>query len=203
MKWVDSADRGQSQLNDRHAAFRFVHACIADSSSRVIRNAATRMKLLDTGQTLLPVSINSGSEPPDNSYVVSPLTTYSGYALDEVRRMNRPWLGWPLTRLIGPLGRRLEAAQIDRLVQVNNWLLSTNLYPVDWHGSEIQELRDFMTGEFPDHAISFRSLNRFSNAELIDRLSALGFIAIPSRQVYLFDARDGRQSKFLQRFQTT
>jgi hypothetical protein len=42
-------------------------------------------------------------------------------------------------------------------------------------------------------------LNLFSNAGLIERLRGLGYLAIPSRQVYLFDAREGEAAGFLQR----
>jgi hypothetical protein len=116
--------------------------------------------------------------------------------------MNRPWVSWPAKRLINLVGRRLIAARIDRLVQVNNWLLSTNLYPCAWDGLDLGEVKRFMVDSFPDHAIAFRSLNRFSNGVLIDRLKSMGFVAIPSRQVYIFDARDGDKSNFLRRHNT-
>jgi hypothetical protein len=200
MKWAIATSLRDSLPGDRDGhALPYVHRCIAESSTAMIRNVDTRMKVLDTGNVSLPVSINSGEDMVDNSYVVSPLTTYTGYATDEVLRMNRPWVAWPLVRLINPIGRLLQAANIDRLVQVNNWLLSTNLYPVNWDGRDLQDVKDFVHGEFPDHAISFRSLNQFSNADLIGQLKSLGFIAVPSRQVYLFDAREGIQSSFLRR----
>jgi hypothetical protein len=160
------------------------------------------MKLLDTGRFIFPVSVNNGDEPANNSYVVSPLTTYTGYAVDELRRMDRPLVSWPANRIINFVGRRLKAARIDQLVQINNWLLSTNLYPCNWDGGDLAELKHFMIDSFPEHAIAFRSLNRFSNATLIDRLKSLKFVAIPSRQVYLFDARDGKKAEFLGRHNT-
>jgi hypothetical protein len=168
-----------------------------------IRNVATRMRLLDTGRHLFPVSINDGGEPPDNSYVVSPLTTYTGYADYEIGQFGQaqghPLLAWPLRLLVRGIGGWLQRAQIDRIVQVNNWLLSTNLYPPDWTGDDLPEITRLLVETCPDHAIGFRSLNRHSNAALIERLMALGYIAIPSRQVYLFDGHDGPASTFLRR----
>jgi hypothetical protein len=145
MKWASAALLSESFPGERAGhTLQYVHRCIAESSVAMIRNVDTQMKVLDTGNTVLPVSVNSGAEMVDNSYVVSPLTTYTGYATDEVLRMNRPWVAWPLVRLINPVGRLLRTANIDRLVQVNNWLLSTNLYPVDWDGSDLRDVKEFM-----------------------------------------------------------
>ncbi len=164
-----------------------------------IGNVATRMRLLDTGAHLMPVSVNDGGEGPDNSYVVSPLTAYTGYADYEIGRLERPWLAWPLRRLVRAAGGWLERARIDRIVQVNNWLLSTNLHPPDWDGADLAEITRLLVAAWPDHAIGFRSLNRRDNPDLIGRLEALGYLPIPSRQVYLFDGRDGDRSAFLRR----
>lgn len=167
-----------------------------------IANVSTRLQLLQCGEQLFPLSINDGDEAPDNSYVVSPLTTYIRYASYELAQIGRPWLSWPLQQLLRSISHWLQQAELDRLVQVNNWLLSTNLYPPDWQGGEIATLTRFLCSQFPRHAIGLRSLNRFSNAQLIDRLLACGYVAIPSRQVYLFDGRAGQQSAFLQRHNT-
>ena len=52
-----------------------------------IGNVETRTKILDTGAHLFPVTINDGGEQADNSYVTSPLTTYTGYAEFEIARL--------------------------------------------------------------------------------------------------------------------
>ncbi|MDO5693908.1 MAG: GNAT family N-acetyltransferase [Pseudomonadota bacterium] len=164
-----------------------------------IGNVQTQMQLLKTDQHLFPVSINHGDESAANCYVVSPLTTYTHYAQYEIRQLHRPWLTWPLMLLSQALGRWLQSAQIDRLVQVNNWLLSTNLYPPDWHGHDVPAITRLLCHAFPDHAIGFRSLNRISNPDVLAQLESLGYVAVPSRQVYLFDARMGTDAPFLQR----
>lgn len=167
-----------------------------------INNVATRMALLDLGACQFPVSINDGGERPDNSYVVSPLTAYTGYADYELAQLGRPWLAWPLQKLAAGVGRHLELQRIDRIVQINNWLLSTNLYPPEWQGEELAAITQLFRTRFPGHAFGFRSLNRFSNPLLLDKLVALGYVSVPSRQVYLFDGRAGRQSPFLRKHNT-
>lgn len=195
---------GENPQQTYHDAFSsatlaYVKNCIGNPDIQAIRNIRTRLLALDSGSHLFPVSVNDGGELENNSYVVSPLNAYTGYAHEELRRLQHPWLTAPLGVLINIVGMLLKAAQIDRLVQVNNWLLSTNVYPPGWQGEELPAMTDFLVNRFPDHAISFRSLNRFSNEALIERLLSLGYVAIPSRQVYLFDARAGDQAPFSRR----
>ena len=176
-------------------ATAYVTAAITQGDEPFIRNVRTELRGFAVGEHLLPVTINDATVP-ENSYVVSPLTAYSGYAEAELPKLQRPWMERPLRNLIRSLGRYLERQKIDRIVQVNNWMLSTNLYPPDWSGSELEEITSHLVAEFPDHVIGFRSLNRVSNAELIERLKSLGYWLVPSRQVYLFDARQGADSEF-------
>ncbi|QXG50002.1 hypothetical protein [Pseudomonas viridiflava] len=172
------------------------------SETGLIANVRTRMALLDTGTQQLALSINDGHDPEDNCYVVSPRTAYSGYAREELNRIGRPWLTRPLSALTQGVDALLSAAKVDKLVHVNNWLLSTNLYPADWDLNELPQISAFLQRTFPDHALSFRSINEFSNPELKQRLSGLGFLSVPSRQVYVFDGRSGADAPFLRNHNT-
>lgn len=183
-------------------AVQYARDCIGIDSRRIVRNVSTQLKILDIGRHAFPVSVNEGAEDPGNSYVVSPLNAYSGYAKFEIDRLPRRWLSGPLRQLVNVIGWRLEAASVDRVVQLNNWLLSTNVYPVDWSGDELGQATEMLVEKFPDHALCWRSLNRFSNAPLIDRMESLGYLLVPSRQVWLFDGRCGDQSAFLRRHNT-
>ena len=184
---------------DDSPARRYVRAC---ASGGLIGNVSTRMALLDTGTRQFPLSINDGFEAQDNCYVVSPRSTYSGYARAELERLRRPLLTWPLKLLSLLTDRLLSAARVDRLVLVNNWLLSTNLYPADWDLDELPAISALLRGHFANHGFGFRSLNDFSNLELRKRLETLGYLSIPSRQVYLFDARHGSQAPLLKHHNT-
>ncbi|MTC75999.1 GNAT family N-acetyltransferase [Providencia sp. wls1919] len=187
-----------SSPNDSLAR-RYVRACASES---LIGNVSTKMALLDTGTQQFPVSITDGNEPDDNCYVVSPQTAYSGYAREEIKRLGRPYLTWPLKLLTQAIERLLNAGKINKLVQVNNWLLSTNLYPADWGVTELPAITALLKQNFPEHGIGFRSLNDFSNRELRQCLQSHGYLSIPSRQVYLFDGRAGEQAPFLKHHNT-
>jgi hypothetical protein len=182
-------------------AVLYVKSCeVADRP--LIGNVRTRMLLLDTGPHQFPVSVNDGGEPPDNCYVVSPVTAYGKYAEEEVARLKKRALQRPLSLLASGVAAALEAMRMDRIVQVNNWLLSTNLYPSTWEGEDLPGITDLLRSTFPDHAFGFRSLNARCHKTLLERMRRLGYTAIPSRQVYVFEGREGERSAFLSRHNT-
>lgn len=189
----------ESASTNDSLARRYVRACAGEC---LIGNVSTKMALLDTGTQQFPVSITDGNEPDDNCYVVSPQTAYSGYAREEIKRLGRPYLTWPLKLLTQAVECLLNAAKINKLVQVNNWLLSTNLYPDYWDVTELPAITTLLKQNFPEHGIGFRSLNDFSNRELRQCLQSHGYLSIPSRQVYLFDGRAGEEALFLKHHNT-
>lgn len=191
MRLLAADDPQLAQLDS--AAARYVR----EHAERGIGNLICELQLLDLGQWQMPVSINHGGERADNCYVVSPLTAYSGYARDELQRLPSRLLAHLLKPLVAGVEYLLRSAHIDRIVQVNNWLLSTNLYPSDWQGQGLDELTVQLRQRFPSHAFGFRSLNPASNDVLLKRLDALGYLAVPSRQVYLFDGCEGADSAYL------
>jgi hypothetical protein len=164
-------------------------SAMAVLKEQAIRNVSTNIAVLDTGAHCFPMTINHGVDQ-DNSFVVSPHTTYARYAKVELERLNKPFLTWPINVLLYGVDRYLQAAQIDKIVQINNQLVSTNLYPKDWHGDDAPLILDFLLSQFPEHALGFRSLNTVQHGVLIEKLQKLGFIAIASRQVYLLDLSD-------------
>ncbi|HTA38844.1 MAG TPA: hypothetical protein VK760_07205 [Candidatus Acidoferrales bacterium] len=199
MRLLERGDLSDAGANGHGASVAYVRDCIGAFGAKAIRNVRTEMHVLDTGRHTFPVSVNAGDEEPENSYVVSPLTAYSGYARDELNRNDVGWFAAPLRLLTNVSGAWLSAARIDRLVQVNNWLLSTNLYPSNWNGEDLEAITALLTERWRDHAIGFRSLNAFSNPLLLEHLRLLGYVALPSRQVYIFDGRAGDDSSFSER----
>lgn len=174
----------------------------AQAGLHFIHNLRTKLLLLDTGKNRFPCSVNHGNEKPSsaiNSYVVSPICAYTDYCLVEVKRLNKPLMTWPLVILVILIRGWLNAAKIDRLVQINNWLLSTNIYPADIAALDVKIIRDELIKYYPDFALVFRSLNQKTNQALIDKLIEQNFLAVPSRQIYFFDARQGEASAFQQR----
>lgn len=167
----------------RHAkAFGDIH-CHTESLA-FASNLETCVELLHMDDLIMPATINRGET--GNSWVCSPLTTYCEYAIEELQRYLHPLLSGPLTLICRAYGYALELAHIDQAVAVNNWMLSTNLYPA-LQTTTLGKMIDSVVQRWPDHAVWFRSLNAEHNADWLNTLRALGFELIPSRQVYIFD----------------
>jgi hypothetical protein len=144
----------------------------------------TQVDVVGSGAGSIPVTINHGET--GNSWVCSPHTAYVRYSREELRRLAHPLLAVPMGVVCGAMGAYLWKSEIDTAVAINNWTLSTNLYPAlnprllhEW----IEEARQ----RWPRHAIWFRSLNQRYTPEWLTQLASLGCEMIPSRQVYLYD----------------
>ncbi|KAB8141297.1 GNAT family N-acetyltransferase [Chloroflexia bacterium SDU3-3] len=159
--------------------------------AHLIANAQAEVQVLRVGDALLPLVLANAAASPQ-SYVCSPTVHYIDYACREVELELG---GRPLARAVFPSLLRLLRiplgwAQFEQVVYVNNWLLSTNLYPA-LPLDALPAVRDALAAAFPDRAIVFRSVSDMLGEPLRGRLARLGFRGVFSRQVYLLDPRDG------------
>ncbi|WP_299006651.1 hypothetical protein [uncultured Shewanella sp.] len=157
-------------------------------SSRMIENVDTQLQTLTVNQHCkLPMSLNNTEF--HNSYVCSPYTAFIPYCLEELDKLNKPWLEALIRPCIRLLGYYLKKNKVNKVLHVNNWLLSTNLYPNSFHSDAIDELTKTLIKDYSEHTIIFRSLNSYSNPELIQGFKQAGYILAPSRQVYIYDKK--------------
>lgn len=186
---IDKDHPGLQKLRHHHRwkmETAYALPLIREGAAAYVRNVETDFQLLRADGHLLPITVNHFEY--DNSYVCSPYSTYIRYAQEELYLLRSRLLQKGLGALLGGIAPLLKRAKIDQNVHLNNWLLSTNLYEPIERGV-LQELTSRLTKEFPGHALIFRSLNRVTNADMMDDLRALGYILVPSRQVYFFDGR--------------
>ncbi|TRD15795.1 GNAT family N-acetyltransferase [Palleronia caenipelagi] len=167
---------------------QFVDLFSRHPSEALIANLTTRVERLDLPGLSVPMTINDGGLP-GNCYICNPITGYTEYAVEETRNfVSHPLLRHGLTSMIRGAAPLVRATRLDRAVQVNNWLFSTNPAPrIDRRTAA--DLRDCLLARFPDHAVIMRSLNTLTDADALKALSAEGFVLVPARQVYLFDGR--------------
>src|SRR3954447_15303079 len=166
---------------------------IRHGPQRLIDNADAEVRVLVAGDLVLPLVLGNLRPSVKNSYVCSPTTHYIDYAKREVEveLHDQPFaraLVPPMLDMLRPL---LLWSQFEQVVFVNNWLLSTNLYPAMPH-EQLQALCDVLVRSFPQHAIVFRSVNDQLNTALMGQLQALAFRKVFSRQVYILDPHDSR-----------
>ena len=159
-------------------------AFVRDGSESFIGNLRTRVMVLSAEEWALPVTINEADY--GNCYVCSPHTAYAPYAKEELRLIKSGAARIALGVLADAAGAMLKAARINRIVHVNNWMLSTNLYPA---GAElpVEAIAEFLAEQFPEHFICFRSLNAWSDAALLEEFKAAGYKFVASRQVYCYE----------------
>lgn len=150
----------------------------------LIRNLATHVETRRIGEREVVLTVNR-SEPTD-TYVCSPHTAFVRYLREEIPTLPMRAAHRPLGLLVSGFDRLLKAARVDDIVHLNNWLLSTNLtggLPVP----DVTGLSRALTEEFPGSLLAIRSLNEWSNAELMRDLVAGGWDLVPSRQVWVID----------------
>lgn len=147
-------------------------------------NLETRLAFLRVGEIELPLTINEAEW--DNSWICSPWTHYVSYAREEIERATGPFLTALSRVLFGGLGAWFRRAGANRVVMVNNWLLSTNPWP-RWDAKRLDAVIDALVRRWPGHAIVFRSLNEKESAPLLAALARQGARIVPSRQVWWYE----------------
>ncbi|AJQ97803.1 hypothetical protein [Gynuella sunshinyii] len=160
-------------------------SAFSEDSPPMIQNVEAGFSVWSGAHDLaLPVTINDHEY--DNSYVCSPYTALVPYCLQELSKLNNPLLRAMIRRLILLMAGSLKKHQINKVVHVNNWLLSTNLY-IDGLENKTDQLIQPFISRYDDHALIFRSLNEFANAPLLSGFREAGCLIVPTRQVYLYD----------------
>ena len=155
-------------------------------SQDLIRNLATDVRGIVLNGRTVPMTVSDGTQ---TCYLCCPTAAYIDYALDELRHLaTRPVLKTVLGGLISAARPLLRASGLDRQVQPNNWLLATNILP-DLSSAHIAETTQGLVAQWPKHAVIWRSLNDVVHADLLARFRSCGYAVVPSRQIYLFDAR--------------
>ena len=152
-----------------------------------IRNVETEFSLLQVGRHVFPITVNWTEYK--SSYVCSPYTHNISYALEELHNLDNKPIEWLCAIILKCLGILLKLGRINQTVHINNWLLSTNLYP-DWKGHSIPDITKFCLNKWPKHAVIFRSINQCHEKEAFVEFKSAGYQFFLTRQVYVFDGRN-------------
>ena len=149
-------------------------------------NLGGELRLIRAFNTTIPVLVvEAGREFSD---VCSPISRYVHYPLEEARRWARPWQLALLKAGAGLMRLGLMRLGLERVVYVNNWLLSTNP-PLRLNQPQIEALIHWLAGEFNDHAIVYRTVNPELEPELTSHLLAAGCRLLTTRVTYVSDPR--------------
>ncbi|HEX8298019.1 MAG TPA: hypothetical protein VF594_02570 [Rubricoccaceae bacterium] len=169
---------------DPHAPY--LAAMLRDGTVAYVENAPATLHLFEAGSALIPVTTPLAAPHPDLSYVVSPHAHFARYSAEELHKLGNPPAEALLRGLVAGVGAGLRAGGIERVAFVNNYLLSTNLWP-PLVPRDVHRLRDAVVEAFPDHAVAFRSVDAHGQPGLVGALRAAGFRFVPARQVWYQD----------------
>ena len=176
LPWPDSEDGAY--------AASYLAPFLKNGAQPYIRNIhQTEMLVALAGGCIFPLTLTRYH--PHNAYTVSPYNHYISYGgSEEVHRLKNPPIEKVIQLLLLPIAAYFQASRFDQVVYVNNWLLSTNLYP-RLDEPAVAALAEHLPHLFPDRAIVFRSVDR--NPLLFNSLQSRGFKMVLSRQVWYMD----------------
>ena len=174
------------QTEDGDYARRYLIPLMTDGLQKYIRNVYnTQLAAVKVGETIVPVTVTDFH--PQNTYTVSPYSHYVSYGgLEEVKHLKNPLAEFLVRLALYPVARFFRSTELDQVVFVNNYLLSTNLYP-SVNSDQLLAMSKMLVTRFPDRAIVFRSVDRKKNPHVFDALKSLGYDLVLSRQVWYMD----------------
>lgn len=177
------ADPAQMETSGSTAGL-YTAALARDGTARYVSNATSQMRLLRHGGREWPITVDDGGY--GRSYVSSPHSAYVLYAREEMDLVGMTRGRWAAGAALTALDLILRAARINRVVHLDNWLLSTNLHG-DWKGEGLSDLRQALSVAYPDHFLALRTLDGWSCPDLLEAARTDGWILIPARQVWVVD----------------
>lgn len=174
-------------------AHAFLLPLIQAGVTKYIRNARTNLMILSIDG--LPIPLTCSDSNYTDTYVCSPYTHYVSYPLHELNKSEASsWRRMQNNSALKTLGALLRFAHVNRTIHVNNWLVSTGLYP-SLTASQIERITYYLTARFRNHGVVFPWINERTATSLFRILPTLGYILVASRPIYIFPGRSLRQLK--------
>jgi hypothetical protein len=179
-----------SSGKDAQDCKRIWSSIIKNGARHYIHNVDCDVFLLSDGELFLPVVVPDSNYK--NSYVCSPYGQYIDYGYREVDiELGNNLIASKISKgAIKVFEKYAPRHSFDQVIFVNNWLVSTNLYPFI-EKKKLKEITDLLVSKYPKRAIVFRSLSTALNKDLIEKMLPLGYEQVLSRQIYIVDPKKG------------
>ena len=150
--------------------------------TNMMHNVHTDIGVLIIDDIALPFSI--GARGHRCSYVCSPQSQYVEYAKEELFLLKSNTLKVISCFFIYGLQHVCSWGQLDTVIIINNWLLSTNPYP-DLKKDHISTIIEHIQRTYPHHTIMFRSIDLGLRAHMHTMFVEKDFRMILSRRVHI------------------
>jgi hypothetical protein len=167
-------------------AKKYLYPLIKNGARHYIDNTETEMIVIKVDDVVFPATINNAEY--ENSYVCSPYTLYVNCGFEKIETMQNRWLKTIGLFFLKLFKRAFRSGKINKIIFVNNWLFTTNLYP-KMSDTQIEGIKKALMERYPDHAIAFRSITKFDNASGFTSLAKNKFDLIACRPVFFLDTK--------------
>lgn len=189
MRLYSKEDRDRIPWPDTEEGRRlrsFFEPIFQEGTAAFVSNVEAQVYILHIDDLFIPITVNE--KEYQNSYVCS-MYSFLLYTEEEMVRHRKYILRFILYPFLTLIKLWFRWSKINQLVIVNNFLLSTNLYP-KISSDQTHRIVHFLKARFQDHAIIFRSLNNYTEEHLSQNLKSLGLEFMTSRSVYFFNPRN-------------
>ena len=185
-------------------ARRHVVALQRDGTSHYVGNVDADVSLLRVDEQLMPVVVarrhgrRNGARPL--AAICSERSHYAEYTREEMTKRHPEVAAWLLGLAFQPFSAMLRFGELDRVVYVNHWLLTTN--PVArFRRDQLSAIVDELTRRFPKAAIVFRGLMPRLYPNQFKLFQGVGFRMVRHRRVWVVEDCElaCRESKELRR----
>lgn len=181
------------KTEDGDYARRYLLPIIEDPQKYISNVYNTKVMVAKVGDVIIPVTVTDFH--PDNTYTVSPYSHYVSYGgFEEVKHLDNPPVEVLIKLIMYPVAWYFKRAELDKVVFVNNYLLSTDLYS-SITSEQISALGKILPIWFPDRTIIFRSVDGRKNPHIIQTLQSGCYDMVLSRQVWYMDAEDASRTR--------
>jgi hypothetical protein len=165
-------------------ARRYLVPLIRDGASFYIDNANVQVMALLLDQQVVPVVLCD--ETSGNSDICSPTSHYLRYPLAEIAKRKHRVSRLVLKSSLQAATLFLKRTHLDKVIYLNNWLWTTNP-SLSLTAAQVEGITNHLVEKYPEHAILFRSCNRYIASDYFQALSASRYKMVASRTVYLVD----------------
>lgn len=160
----------------------YLENLVKNGPSHAIKNATADFRLLKIDNQIIPITICDFA--PKNTYLCSVYTQYIDYTIEELSVIKNDLFRKLAHVTLAGLGKILKLGKIDKCIHVNNWLFPTNIYyPLS--NEQIKRITDFLSAQFPLHAILFRTLNFITDEYTLENLQKNHYFLAGSRQIHI------------------
>jgi len=176
------------QTEDGDYARRYLLPIMQDPQRYFSNIHNTELMIAKVDDVIIPITVTDFHL--ENSYTVSPYNHYIAYGgYEEIKLIGNPFVEALIGSLLGPLSWFFRRAEFDRVAYVNNYMLSTNLYP-SVNSDQLSALCEALPKWFPDRAIVFRSVDGLKNPRLMEVLKEQGYDLALSRQIWFMEPQE-------------